>query len=298
MEEYLEFLNLISLYNEILNLDDHISTYIKCCENNKDDKETYANLSKRLEEYKRRRTNILNSNGITSYIPLLYKIISKWENIVKKGILFNIDINSIVDKEGHPLYILILNIVNKREEFKHIYKYLIENGLYDPNRIYGVSDEPFFSMLPRFSIYDLKECNKKVTTNPNTDFHILRNGMDMLYYALVSLKEAKSIEEKEYWEEYIMWCLKGSYSVLDSKRYQSSLKKVMHDYVPKIFNLYSSEFYVPQNIREYLLTKECVIKQCENSLYPSVERNEAIDFYVSKLKIDEDVQRRLVNLKI
>lgn len=298
MEEYLEFLNLISLYNEIIDLDDHISTYIKCCENNKDDKKTHANLTKRLEEYKNRRMNILNSNGIPSYIPLLYNIITKWDDIVKKGILFNIDINSILDKNGKPLYIIILSIVNKREEFKHIYKYLIENGLYDPNRIYGVSDEPFFSILPDFSIYDLKECNKKVTTNSETDFHILRNGTDMLYYALVSLKEAKGIEERDYWCEYIMWCLQGSYSVLDSKRYQSTLKKVTYDYVPKIFNLYSSEFYVPQNVRDYLLTEECVIKQCENSIYPSQERNEAIDFYVSKLNIDENVKKRLVDLKI
>ena len=298
MNEYLEFLNLVSLYNELLSLDSSIKNYTKSCENNKDDEEVLIKLTKRVEQFESKKREVLITNGLDSYIPLLCGIIDRWEKIVKKEILFNIDINTTTENNKLPLYGLIQSIVNKTQEFKFIYKYIIENELYDPNHAIGVSDEPFFSLLPNYLIEDLKDCNNRVLTNPNTDFHILRNGTDMIEYALISLKKAKNKEEKEYWENYIMWSLNGSCSILDSKRFTFSSKKFSYEYKPTIMNIFSYEFSENEHIINFLLTEEAAIKQYDNSLYPSKSRNDAIDFYVSKLNINENIKRKLVSLKI
>ena len=49
------------------------------------------------------------------------------------------------------------------EILKNIYKYIIENGLYDPNWNIGVSSEPLFTMLPNSS--DLYSVNMMVFNN-------------------------------------------------------------------------------------------------------------------------------------
>ena len=51
---------------------------------------------------------------------------------------------------------------NALRYLKNIYKYIIENGLYDPNWNIGVSSEPLFTMLPNSSdLYSVNIKNNK-----------------------------------------------------------------------------------------------------------------------------------------
>lgn len=63
---------------------------------------------------------------------------------------------------------------------KNIYKYIIENGLYDSNWNIGTLSEPLFAMLPNSS--DLYSVNMFVFNNELIDWNILNNGTDSFLF--------------------------------------------------------------------------------------------------------------------
>lgn len=295
MKFYIEFLILIEKLKRILILEKMINDYKISIEQNQDCPTILPNLTKSLMNYQHEQLTLLKKyknkeeliEQIFGYMPSIKELISQTK----------IDSELKTNEKSLPLYGLILEIVQKREEFVDFYNFIIEQNFYNPNGICGISDEPFFSMLPTNSLAQIKESNKKVMMNSQTDFHILRNGSDFIECIIFWYHKTKSLEEKEYWQELILCALKGTGSILDTKRFDYISKKYFYEQEPTIFTLFKEENKELRIVKEYLLTEEGIKKQYENALYPSHRRNEAIDFYQSLIE-KEELKRDLIRLKI
>ena len=159
----------------------------------------YKNLEQKdkIEECNSNIQNIYNRYNINN-INELISIIGEY---VK-----NVEI--IIDVELVRLLVFTILDSKKRkvldyndEILKNIYKYIIENGLYDPNWNIGVSSEPLFTMLPNSS--DLYSVNMIVFNNELIDWNILNNGNDSFIYFVYNYLNSSSDVEQSYYFEII-----------------------------------------------------------------------------------------------
>lgn len=274
---YTQFLNYLGLYSYICNLENSIDYYKKACSKNQKDEIAYKNLKERLEKYKGEYQRL---NEPLSKLKLKNIILNEW-NLIAKQILNDSKLFQKVDSMCKlPIYALVLYLVKYEMEFKEMYEFLINHDLYDSNSCIGNSSEPFFSLLPQKNFHIFCTLNEKVIKDRRTDFHILQNGSDYFEYRLFDRKQ--NPQDKEYWNNHLLWCLQSNLSVLDSRRYKSIEKISCWEYTPNIYEIFKKENHLELLIA-YLLTEEGIQKQYENSIYPSVERNRAIDFYIKKL---------------
>lgn len=291
MEIYNQFLNDLGMYNRLLSLQKIITTYEHWC-GNENEKECLGRLRKSLEGFQLQYQVISNS---LSKEALKSKIFANW-NFISQILLKEPKLIEERDLEFKlPIYALVQDIVRSEIDFITIYAFFIENNLFDPNCSVGVSNEPFFSMIPQKELNIFSHLNEKVITDKRTDFHILRNGSDVFEYGIFFLKESKTAYEKEYWHKYLLWCLQSNLSVLDSMRYMSAKKKICYEYTPNIYEIFRPENHL-DDLAKYLLSEEGIKKQYENSIYPSKERDKAIDFYMKKLTevgVEASLLRRL-----
>lgn len=295
MNQYLEFLNLMEKLKRILILEKLINDYKKAIVQNQDCPEIIPNLTKTCKEYQKECFRYLKT--YKNKEEIIEQIFSKLPSIKKLILESKINVELKTNKESLPLYGLILEIVQEREEFTDFYNFIIEHNFYNPNVSCGISDEPFFSILPTNTLKNIKESNKKIMVNPSTDFHILRNGSDFIESVIFWYHNAKSLEEKKYFQELLLCIFKGNGSLLDSKRFKYVSKNYSYEQKPTIYSLFSENNQELEKVKEYLLTPEGIKKQCENALYPSLARNEAINFYLSMIK-EQDLAKNLLKLKI
>lgn len=114
--------------------------------------------------------------------------------------------------------------------FKELYKNIIVGGMYNPNWNIGVSGEPFFTLLP--SVPEFYETNLMVYKNPELDWKILSNEMDLFMSFVFCYLNSKSDQEKEYYFKIINIALKSStIDLFSHDRYKFENKKVrFYDY--------------------------------------------------------------------
>lgn len=146
-------------------------------------------------------------------------------------------------------------------------------------------------MLPIEPLDTFYKINMKVINNSTTDFHILRNGTDIIQYAFFQQTESQNERLKEYWQDYIVNAIKGSYSLLDAKRYRGILS---YENKPNIFDIINRDDLTELN--NYLLSEQGVENQIRNALYPSIERDYAINFYLEHLP-NRKINKKLELLK-
>ncbi len=186
----------------------------------------YKNLEQKdkIEECKNRIQSTYNKYNIKNINELV---------LIIEGYVKNIEI--IKDEELIRLLLYVILDSKKRkvleyndEIFKNIYKYIIENGLFDPNWIIGTSSEPLFTMLPNSS--DLYSVNMLVFNNESIDWNILNNGTDSFISFVYSYLNSSSYIEKSYYLEII----KSAIDRVDFdsiKRYKTSQKKVCYEVI-------------------------------------------------------------------
>ena len=300
MISYQQFINKAKDYQDLLMLRQEIMDYEYFIDRNKEESRVVKNFLERSQAKKELEIKILNQNNIISPKDLKEKILEQWSNFYERMLIKEEDINlcstSCNKTKNLPLYAVVQNIVLKDHDFISIYQTIIDNGLYDPNYPCGTSNEPFFTMLPIHPLQSLSNINEKVTKDKRADFHLFCNGTDIIERAIWYARNGDTEEDRNYWHSYILWCVQGNCSLLDSKRFYSSQKKKTYEYTPSIFALFERIKDFPK-IKEYVLAEEGVEKQISNSIYPSNRRNVAIDFY-STLIADESLKRKLTKLKI
>lgn len=289
---YINFLNRVGTYWDLLVLDELIKLYQGQMVNNIDEKGVYENLKNSRDSYQKQKDMILGNNTMED---IKEEILSRCDLIFNYLIENTKELDTLYSSKRAnrrlPLYAIFQEIVKKDMDFYDIYRLFIQNNLYNPNLEYGVSDEPFFTLLPIEPINLFYQTNQMVIANSKTDFHISRNGSDAIENALYHLSNSKNQMVRDYWEDYIMTSITGNCSLLDSRRYHRTF---FYEVTPSIFHVMSH--LELQKIRDYLLSEQGIYKQIENAIYPSLERDKAIDFYVEQIK-DSSMQKRLQQLK-
>jgi hypothetical protein len=118
------------------------------------------------------------------------------------------------------------DIIHNDDVFKRIYKYIIENNLYDPNWSIGSSNEPLFTMLPNVS--DLYNTNLLVFNNDLIDWNILNNGTDSFITFVYLYLNSNSKEEELYYLKIIKSAI-NRIDINSTKRYKSSQRKLCYE---------------------------------------------------------------------
>lgn len=278
METFISFLNNLGIYNKLLSLQKIIEDYIIMCSTNKEDIRVYNRLHKSLKLYQDEYQKIIQPLSKTH---LKERILSEWKWIAPMLIKNPKLIEERDSSCKLPIYALVQTIVKEELDFYEIYAFIIEHKLYNPNINIGISDEPFFAMIPKENLDIFCSLNEVVLKDERTDYHILQNGSDFFEYSLYHYK-AKAKDQK-YWKKHLLWCLQSNLSVLDSKRYKSLAKKNGFDFCPIIYEIFNEKNNLDFLV-SFLLTEKSIYIQCKNSIYPSIERNKAIDFYCEKLE--------------
>lgn len=184
----------------------------------------YKNLEQKdkIEECNSNIQNIYNKyniNNINELISIIGEYVKNVE-IIRDVELVRLLVFTILDSKKRKV------LDYNDEILKNIYKYIIENGLYDPNWNIGTSSEPLFAMLPNSS--DLYSINMLVFNNELIDWNILNNGTDSFISFVYSYLNSSSDIEQSYYLEII----KSAINKVDfdsTKRYKSSQKKVCYE---------------------------------------------------------------------
>lgn len=292
MNKYIEFINKLGLFSNIINLELLIEKYKIAC-SKPDNQACLANLKNGLDNYLVGYQLLLEQNHYRTRDELKKEILHDWESISK--ILLNDNYSNIRNDNNKLIYGMILEIIKEDLDFSSIYLFLVEHNLYDPNVACFTSLEPFYTILPLNDLILFKEANKKVILDNRTDFHILRNGSDIFEYASYHYRYCSSQEEKNYWHDYFFWALSGNLSVLDSKRFQALNSSLCWDYPPLVYQIYENEIFA--YLADYLSTDGGILIQCQNALYPSGEQSKAIDFYIKELEKRNISNDNLLKLK-
>lgn len=278
MSNYIEFINKLDLYCQLLELEELISGYQVSCINNRD-QDCFHNLKSSLDKYVKEYQDILKNNDYKSRDELKKNLLDIWSN---NQIGESLSEFYIIKNENYKsIYGLIEEIVSKDLDFSHIYLFLIDHGLYDPNVACGISHEPFYTLLPVNNIIMFKDANKKVIMDSRTDFHLLRNGTDIFDYVCYFYNQATNITEKDYWRCYLLWMLQSNLSIFDSLRFQSVDKKISWEYEPLVYQIFSNDKLC--FLMDYLCSSEGILRQYKNAKYPSDTQKKAIDFYIDEL---------------
>lgn len=292
MVKYKSFLNTIGTYWDLLELDKIIQIYQKMMIKNINEKDVYKNLKNTRNLYQYKKNMMLENNKMKDVKEEILSMASSILNYLldNKKELDTLYYSKIW-KRKLPLYAIFQEIVKYDISFFNIYDLLIKNDLYNPNLEYGVSDEPFYTLLPIEPINFFYQINQKVIENPETDFHILKNGSDAIECALYFLSNSENEMKENYWKDYIMSAVKGSCSLLDSRRFH---RRLTYEINPSIFDIMQHPKL--ERIQTYLLSEEGANKQLENAIYPSLERDEAIDFYIERIA-DSNIRKKLYQKK-
>ena len=184
----------------------------------------YKNLEQKdkIEECNSNIQNIYNKyniNNINELISIIGEYVKNVE-IIRDVELVRLLVFTILDSKKRKV------LDYNDEILKNIYKYIIENGLYDPNWNIGTSSEPLFAMLPNSS--DLYSINMLVFNNELIDWNILNNGTESFISFVYSYLNSSSDIEQSYYLEII----KSAINKVDfdsTKRYKSSQKKVCYE---------------------------------------------------------------------
>lgn len=190
-------------------------SYYKLCYKNLEQKDKIEECNSNIQNI----YNKYNINNINELISIIGEYVKNVE-IIRDVELVRLLVFTILDSKKRKV------LDYNDEILKNIYKYIIENGLYDPNWNIGVSSEPLFTMLPNSS--DLYSVNMIVFNNELIDWNILNNGNDSFIYFVYNYLNSSSDVEQSYYFEII----KSAINRVDfdsTKRYKSSQKKVCYE---------------------------------------------------------------------
>lgn len=219
----------------------------------------YKNLEQndKIEECNNKIQNIYNKyniNNINELILIIGEFVKNIE-IIKDAELVRLLIFLILDSKKRKV------LDYNDEILKNIYKYIIENGLYDPNWNIGTSSEPLFAMLPNSR--DLYSVNMLVFNNELIDWNILNNGTDSFIFFVYSYLNSSSDVEQSYYLEII----KSAINRVDfdsTKRYKSSQKKVcyvtmsINESLEKLYNNHPSITSILNLVAQKVKTKNII----------------------------------------
>ena len=219
----------------------------------------YKNLEQndKIEECNNKIQNIYNKyniNNINELILIIGEFVKNIE-IIKDAELVRLLIFVILDSKKRKV------LDYNDEILKNIYKYIIENGLYDPNWNIGTSSEPLFAMLPNSS--DLYSVNMLVFNNELIDWNILNNGTDAFISFVYGYLNSSSDVEQSYYLEII----KSAINRVDfdsTKRYKSSQKKVcykimsINESLEKLYNNHPSITSILNLVAQKVKTKNTI----------------------------------------
>lgn len=272
--------------------------------------------------------NLFNINLLDNLDDLDKLITIKWERILNglKNKIFNYDwtmvdfkntqnyefykyINSYdlyweskVDRnDTDPIYFLLSRLKFDKQEFYDMYKELINNGFFNPNRRKVIaSNEPFWCT---FDDQNIDEIARKIILDKRTNYQMLSNGS-----SVVDSLASFAIKDGVY--DYFTQDQRNAFVDLLYQIVKENNCSILEDYLednmycdqnlvegyyetgrPLIFLLFKNEIEISKfdkmiDLYKYCISEDGVVRQVKTLKHKTEGRDRAIDFYISLIKKD------------
>lgn len=192
-----------------------------------------------------------------------------------------------VSFDSNPIYFLLCFLEDIDFRYGKIYKQLIENDLYNPNR--RNINASFYPFWTSGNTIDYNELEKKVFLDKRTNYKMDSNGSDMLSVISSFYIKNDYPNNSDTYIELIDGAIRlNNCSIIEGyfDRYNGYDTKT-----PLLYTLFKNEVKRNEldglhNLYKYCISEDGVLKQVKASTHPYPERNMAIDFYISLIEKD------------
>lgn len=189
--------------------------------------------------------------------------------------------------DSNPIYFLLCFLEDIDFRYGEIYKQLIQNNLYNPNR--RNINASFYPFWTSGNTIDYNELEKKIFLDKRTNYKMDSNGSDMLSVISSFYIENDYPDNSDTYIELIDGAIRlNNCSIIEDyfERYNGYDAKP-----PLIYTLFTNEIKINEldglhNLYKYCISEDGVLKQVKASTHPSPKRNMAIDFYISLIEKD------------
>lgn len=209
---------------------------------------------------------------------------------------------SKVDRnDTDPIYFLLHRLKWDKKEFYDMYKLLINNGLFNPNRRkVPASGEPFWCMFDHNNINDVA---RNLILDKRTNYQMLSNGSSIVA-SLANFAMNESIygyftpEQKNIFIDLLYEIVKeNNCSILEDYLEDNSycngnwVERYYETGRPLIFLLFKNEIEISKydkmiDLYKYCISEDGVVKQIDALHHETEGRNRAINFYISLIEKD------------
>ena len=193
-----------------------------------------------------------------------------------------------VSFESNPIYFLLRSLKEVDFSYSELYKQLIENNFYNPNRrdVEG-SYHPFWT--DNNNNKKLTELNKKIILDKRTNYKMDSNGSDMISVISSLYIDNDHPDNNDTYIELIDSVVRLNNCSIIEDYFDGYINYDTH--LPLIYTLFENEIKRNElsglhNLYKYCISEDGVLKQVKASTHPSPERNMAIDFYISLIEKD------------
>lgn len=194
----------------------------------------------------------------------------------------------------NPIYFEFFYLKYLDDKFSIIFKEIIDNGLFNPNkRTLICSREPFWALAFPDN-YESTNISNKIIFDKRCNYRMLDNGTDNVLLLLRRLtgyfdKDDLNSSQKEFALNFLFKIIKENNCSILQEYVENSFGSVLND--PLIFGLFANEEYIAKydefnNLYRYLISEEGVISQCNALEHKTEGCNRAIDFYISIIEKD------------
>lgn len=193
-----------------------------------------------------------------------------------------------VSFDSNPIYFLLSFLEDIDFRYGEIYKQLIENNLYNPNRrdVEG-SYHPFWT--DHNNNINFTELDKKIMLDKRTNYKMDSNGSDVISVISRFYIDNRYPDNNDTYIELIDSVVRLNNCSIIEDYFDGYINYDTH--LPLIYTLFENEVKRNEldglnNLYKYCISEDGVLKQVKASTHPSPERNMAIDFYISLIKKD------------
>lgn len=206
-----------------------------------------------------------------------------------------------------PIYFEFMRIKYLDNKFANIFKEIINNGLFNPNkRTVNYSDEPFWAVnIPHD--YNSTEISDKVIFDKRCNYRMMDNGTDNVLLLLRELtgffgKVDMNDTKKTFALNFIYRIIKeNNCSILQEYVDDSHDQPRFILAQPLIFLLFTDEKNLTMydefnSLYKYCITEEGVKNQCNALEHKTGGCSKAIDFYISLIEKDNPENKNGIQL--
>lgn len=206
--------------------------------------------------------------------------------------------------DTNPIYFDFFYLKYLDDKFSIIFKEIVDNGLFNPNkRTLICSREPFWALAFPDN-YEPTDLSNKIIFDKRCNYRMLDNGTDNVLLLLRRFtgyfgKDDLTSSQKEFALNFLFKIIKENNCSILQEYVECLPGFILND--PLIFVLFANEEYIAKydefnNLYKYCISEEGVKNQCNALEHKTEGCGRAIDFYIELIEKDNPENKEGIKL--